>query len=373
MYKTNEALHTANMEGKVQNPTLHGRDEVEFSKSSQDIQGIIAQAQNTAKHYKQQEGAQAPLAEQSQKPTKRELKVYGIADFLSLQIPPRKHLLYPIIPEQGLTMLYAERGTGKTFAALHIAYAVASGGSVFSWQAEHPSPVLYLDGEMPCHALQVRLANIVALYEKCPPHENYLRILTPDLQGDMLMPNIATPLGQADLEPHLQGVKLVVVDNIATLARTCRSNDEDAWKPVQDWLLRLRRRGISVLLIHHTSKSGSQRGSTAKEDILDTSIYLKRPNDYETDQGARFEVHYTKSRGFFGEDADPFEAHLVDEQWVTKPLSNSHAEQVKDLADSGLSIREIAEDIGLSKSAVARICKKHTIRTGGQSGRKKSL
>ena len=50
---------------------------------------------------------------------------------------------------------------------------------------------------------------------------------------------------------------------------------------------------------------------------------LKRPIDYDASQGARFEVHFTKSRGFFGEDAAPFEARLIDGRWDMAPYAFS--------------------------------------------------
>jgi hypothetical protein len=43
-----------------------------------------------------------------------------------------------------------------------------------------------------------------------------------------------------------------------------RENDSDAWSPIQQWLLQLRRRGLSVLIVHHASKTGGQRGSADK-------------------------------------------------------------------------------------------------------------
>ena len=108
------------------------------------------------------------------------LRVVDIAELLSLRIPPRGHLLYPVIPEQGLCMLFAERGMGKTFAALHVAYAIASGGTVFGWNAPQPSPVLYVDGEMPFPAMQERIASIVQGAGQEPPSASFLRVLTPD-------------------------------------------------------------------------------------------------------------------------------------------------------------------------------------------------
>ena len=43
-----------------------------------------------------------------------------------------------------------------------------------------------------------------------------------------------------------------------------RENDSDAWSPIQQWLLQLRRRGLAVLIVHHAGKTGGQRGSADK-------------------------------------------------------------------------------------------------------------
>src|SRR5204863_1798653 len=70
----------------------------------------------------------------------------------------------------------------------------------------------------------------------------------------------------------------------------------DAWVPMQTWLLRLRRQGVSVLLVHHAGVNGRQRGTSRREDALDTVIALRRPEDYSAEEGARFEVHFEKLR-----------------------------------------------------------------------------
>jgi hypothetical protein len=41
---------------------------------------------------------------------------------------------------------------------------------------------------------------------------------------------------------------------------------------------------------------GRQRGTSRREDALDTVIALRRPDDYSPEQGARFEVHFEKLR-----------------------------------------------------------------------------
>jgi hypothetical protein len=54
----------------------------------------------------------------------------------ALDIKPRGMVLEPIIPEKGLVMLYATRGTGKTHVALGVANAVATGSTFLKWRGE---------------------------------------------------------------------------------------------------------------------------------------------------------------------------------------------------------------------------------------------
>jgi putative DNA primase/helicase len=76
------------------------------------------------------------------------------ADFMSHVLPPRENIVTPWFPRQGLSMVYAARGVGKTHFSLGIAHAVASGGEFLSWRVPAPRGVLFLDGEMPASILQ---------------------------------------------------------------------------------------------------------------------------------------------------------------------------------------------------------------------------
>jgi putative DNA primase/helicase len=269
-------------------------------------------------------------------------------------------LLDPLLPEKGLAMLHASRGTGKTHLALGMAYAVASGGPILRWKAAEPRRVLYCDGEMPLVALQERLASIVEGSDQEAPGENF-QILAADHLEDGI-PSLATPAGQALIDTMLSGISLLVIDNVSTLASFGRENDAESWTPVQEWLLKLRRRGMSVLLVHHTGKGGQQRGTSRREDVLDTVIGLKRPTDYTPVEGARFEVHLEKARGVHGDDAKPFEARLEVRDgaavWTTRDLADADLARVVDGLNEGLSVRDIAEETGLSKSTVQRMKKK---------------
>lgn len=283
-----------------------------------------------------------------------------MGDFLKLPLTERGYLLAPILPRQGIAILYAARGIGKTFLALSIALAVASGTHVLNWQAASPKRVLYVDGEMPAITMQERLTSLISGMAPPPFVLRNLTIVTPDVQ-QMPMPDLSTMSGQQVLEPLLSGIDMIVLDNISTLCRTGKENESQSWQTMQSWLLDLRRRGLTVLLIHHAGKSGDQRGTSAREDIMDTVINLRRPKQYNMAEGARFEVHLTKARNISGEDAEPFEAHLQSEDnilhWAIHKLEDVRLVELQKLLQEGYSIRDAAEEMGISKSAAARLKK----------------
>jgi putative DNA primase/helicase len=186
------------------------------------------------------------------------------------------------------------------------------------------------------------------------------------IAGDLIehggIGNLADPTVQAELDKHLDGIDLLILDNLSSLTAVIRDNDQESWTTIQQWLLRLRRRGISVLLVHHAGKGGEQRGTSRREDILDTSISLRRPSDYVSSEGARFEVHFEKARGVTGDAAGPFEAKLTADPggrplWIIREIVDVQKAQVEGLLADGLSIRDIAEETGIPKSTVHRIKK----------------
>ncbi len=161
----------------------------------------------------------------------------------------------------------------------------------------------------------------------------------------------------------MEGVELLILDNLSTLCRSGKENEAESWLPVQQWVLNLRTRGIAVLFVHHAGKNDKQRGTSRREDILTTVISLKRPSDYSpAEDGTRFEVHYEKSREFFGQEAEPFEASLrtIDGKalWTVKELKDARYEQIIELKNLGLSLMDIGQEVGLKKSQVGRLIQK---------------
>lgn len=92
---------------------------------------------------------------------------------------------------------------------------------------------------------------------------------------------------------------------------------------------------------------------------------LKRPEDYRASQGARFLIKYEKARSETGEAIEDMEACLVDDgkgclTWDSHKYQSPHEiARQKKMADitklraEGMTMREVAPIVGLSKSSVS--------------------
>jgi putative DNA primase/helicase len=286
---------------------------------------------------------------------KGQLRPIELDEFLSMDFPSREMVLGPWLPQGGLAMVHGPRGIAKTFLANNIAYAAATAGTFLTWRAPTRRSVLIIDGEMPAVSLQERLRDIAAASPVGNPDS--LRIIASDLHEDGL-PDLSDEDDQRFYTAALGDAELIIIDNLSTLCRSGRENDAESWLTVQGWALARRREGRSVLFVHHDGKGGAQRGTSRKEDVLDTVIGLKRPEDYVPSEGARFEVHFEKARGFNGPDAEPFEAALTSNGWAVRKLEDALEGRVRALHADGLSQREIATEIGKSAATVNRILKR---------------
>jgi AAA domain len=313
---------------------------------------VLKQFVRTRRGPSRQAGVEQPVAA---------LKSIGYDDFLAINMPPREMLLDPILPERSLAMLYAPRGVGKTLLSLSIGLAAASGCPLLRWHAPRRRRVLYVDGEMPLVSLQERLRAISTGLGAVVSNDSF-RILAADNTENGL--SIGSEEGQRAIDALLGGVDLVIFDNLSTLCTNGSESASGAWVPMQNWLLKLRRQGIAVLLVHHAGTNGRQRGTSRREDALDTVIGLRRPEDYSPEQGARFEVHFEKLRNRIEDNgAVPFEAKLrgasADEsdavRWSACELSPPVLKQASALFQDGLTVREVAARLRISKTEAGRL------------------
>ena len=291
-------------------------------------------------------------------------KPIDLEEFLMLTLKPVNYVIDPILPEQALALIYAWRGAGKTFFNLEIAVAVATGGpKCFPWAIPEARPVLYVDGEMPSNELQDRLRKIlIGRGMKLPPRKKMLTLFTPDLvEGHVL--NIVTRAGQKLIERYLESGTLLILDNLSALGHApgTSESESESWWPVQEWALSLRKKGITIIFIHHAGKKGEQRGTSAREDLMHTVIGMKKPADYSQHEGLRTEIVFEKIRRYEGAAGlYPFELKMESDErggirWLERPLVEIVEARVKELHGMNMKVSEIAEECHLSRYQVYRI------------------
>src|SRR3974377_1947739 len=141
-----------------------------------------------------------------------------IADWMARFIARRNATLRSICcamdPATNCAMLYAPRGMGKSFLSLSIGLSVAAGVPLLRWHVPRQRRVLYVDGEMPMVSLQERLRALSASMGGDIPNHG-LRMLAADQIETGI--KLGTEEGQLALQPLLEEVDLLILDNISTL------------------------------------------------------------------------------------------------------------------------------------------------------------
>lgn len=302
--------------------------------------------------------------------------IIGLNDLLNKEIPDIEWITYPLIPQKGISLISAQRGIGKSWLAMGIAVAAASGFDFATFRSTKPRKVLYVDGEMPSKTLQGRFASIIKGFETENKHvmaENLL-IYGNDLQGEQPMFDLASQDKVDAFNKELKSigdVDLIIMDNIITLYTYNDENSASDWQRFNNWSKEQRKLGRAILWIHHTGKSVEKgaRGSSAIEALLDSSLLLKTPVGYSQKQGAYFTAEYTKSRNITGEAINSFNLKLVANgdaisfvQEQPEPEIDTN-NQIREMFKNGKTPKEIIESTGYSKTKVYNAFKELGVKT----------
>ena len=301
-------------------------------------------------------------------------------ELMMMELKPRDYIVYPVFPTQGIVMAHSWRGTGKTWFGLAVSLSIATGPRgadaphhLFSWSVPARKRVVYVDGEMPLNSIQERYRKLVRGDHRFDlnspefgslPEKGFWNCISRDTHA---IPHIGSSEGQRFIEGFLEEDTVLFLDNMSSLAPGGKEGQEE-WFPVQEWLLRLRHRGIHILFFHHSGKGGTQRGASGREDVIDTSLQLRHPPDYNEAEGLRCEVHMEKLRGGAkGESAWPFEISMEQDQvegsvtLVHKPLKQLTEQRAFEMFDAGMRPQDVQEDLHISRFAAYRLQKKWKI------------
>lgn len=288
--------------------------------------------------------------------------VINSAGFQAINLPARAIYLHPIIQASQIILVSGWRGTGKTWFAMSLADAISRGEPFGPWQVRQPATCLYLDGEMAVGDIKSRLKalnldenRVNPLYLYSDAYANHLGLSRANLVAESWRSTMKRIL-------VTRGVKVFIVDNIASLASGLDENAKRDWDPINSWLIDLRFNGVTSILLHHTAKDGGQRGTSAREDNIDLSIILKHPRDYVPENGADFVLTFSKTRL-------PWDdlKHVQDIRFTLKQDETGRAvwswgfmkaeirQEVVRMLQEGIPNKEIAEQLGITPGRVSQI------------------
>ncbi len=254
-----------------------------------------------------------------------------------------------------LGFIFAARGLGKTWLAMHLAHGLATQTPVGPWKIYRKSKILYVDGEMSITDIRARDRALGA------PIENLVY-----LNHEILFDRSGRTMNLADRDFQegmivfcaKQQFEILFLDNLSTLATGMDESKTIDWELIQPWLLRLRRAGITVIFIHHAGRNNQMRGASKREDPAAWILRLDDPNEANELAGAHFISRFTKCRG----------ALRIPKsyEWRYKPELNG--EIVVEAKESGninvfLNLVElgldtcglISEEMGVSKAYVSKL------------------
>lgn len=292
------------------------------------------------------------------------LVVTDVVDFVKRPLPARTYLLHPWLTKDSMSMIYAQTGVGKTHLTLNIAHALATGGEFLGWKAVKPVRVLYVDAEMAMDDLQGRLKAIIRGTGK-EPEAGFFKQIARSEQFEGYLPNLFSQDGQKAFSEHFKPFEVIILDNLSALVTGGSENEAEGWEPIQQWAIKERAKGKTIIFIHHAGKNATQRGTSKRTDLMDVVIKLERKTDYIPEEGASFRVVFDKARSLYGKAVAPFTAKLSEtadggQQWsrVDGMADDEDIEEIKQLRASGMTMAEIGEKLGIDKATVSRKLKR---------------
>lgn len=196
------------------------------------------------------------------------------------QLPRPSYIVHELLPAGDVGAIYGQPGSGKTFVALDLCYAVALGrdwrdksvkpGGVLYVAAEDDSGVrMRMDAYELAHGIDPGSVPILTLCDA--PN-----VMDKDTQRDLLLA-IRDAAARVD-------AKLVVLDTLASVTPGADENSAKDMTVLIDWCKRVHKAtGALVLLVHHEGKTEGKgpRGSSALHGAFCVELLVEQYDDIE--------------------------------------------------------------------------------------------
>lgn len=184
-----------------------------------------------------------------------------------LEMERPEWLIDGIFP-QGLNVMFGSPKSGKSYLALTMAWSIATGMPWFSRnRLQEPRQVLYLAGEG-VGDLRLRAESLLEHSDIHPGGRLAWWPISLQLARE-------TDAAKLRLEVEKLDAQVIFVDTWARYAGVRDENDAAQTQSALAALEALTRDGRSVILIHHSSKAGEMRGSSALAGAVESSVRVE--------------------------------------------------------------------------------------------------
>jgi hypothetical protein len=184
-----------------------------------------------------------------------------------LEMERPEWLIDGIFP-QGLNVMFGSPKSGKSYLALTMAWSIATGMPWFSRnRLQDPRQVLYLAGEG-VGDLRLRAESILEHSDVHPGGRLAWWPISLQLARE-------TDAAKLRLEVEKLDAQVIFVDTWARYAGVRDENDAAQTQSALSALEALSRDGRSIVLIHHSSKAGEMRGSSALAGAVESAVRVE--------------------------------------------------------------------------------------------------
>lgn len=173
------------------------------------------------------------------------IRVWTFEEFVTTEMADDPHLVDPLIPASGITLMHGPAGAGKSALGFHLV-DVLHRGKEFLGLPSVRANALYLNLEMPMQGLHFRLKNAGFKPKSYLINHPPIDLLQ---QGFMLTP-LYRELRKIVLDEL--NIQCIVIDNLGTLSTQSTGNDEVARRCIA--ILREWFDDRAVVVIHHNRK-----------------------------------------------------------------------------------------------------------------------
>ena len=270
---------------------------------------------------------------------------------------PVEYLIEPWLEKGSLNMLYGMDGVGKTTFMIYLAKCLLEGKPLFEWKTKTTGKILYIIGE----GSKAKFIEYVDRFS-IKSINFFIRYVIDDNLAVINKQTKNTFHDEIIEQCEREKIDLVIFDNLSSLCTGINENESEDWSPINSFFLKLCQQ-TTVIFLHHSGKTGSQRGTSMRSANCSTVIKLEESNK-------SVKCHFDKKRCDPDKVKDIYFVIETNNLRIAEKQSSSESKKAKKLTKIKQIIDyylenpnakqvDIANKFGTDKSNVSKIIKKY--------------